>query len=518
MEIVLRIVEGPEKGQEFRFLESDNLLVGRKDPTSKAHVNLSPEDEYVSRHHFMIEVRPPNCLIRDQGSANGTFVKKKGSWERIQECAVEDGDQVRAGHTVFAVEMSRSEPAGVETKVDVRATGSETPRLTARMTRIESEPEMFCIRCQEPLSVAVSLEQASFRDRDFMCAKCRGEVDEEAARAAAARAATAQRCRSCDRDVTQVANADGRAAELSGAAYYLCRSCAEGSRKLRIDPIGGYLPLSELGKGGMGVVYKVWQEQTGRVAALKLMLPQAQAQRAQVLRFLREAMIMGEVRHPGVVLLFEAGRVGSSPFFVLELAMDGSLEKYVSRRGETLLQPAEAACLVAQSLDGLAFFHGRGFVHRDIKPENILLQERDGRIVPKLADFGLARSFEKHGGTVTRTGEAAGTFCYMPPEQLVSFKKCLPTVDIYAMGVALYYLLTARFPLEFPSPHEKAVRIRKDPVRMILEDPLTPVRDRRRDLPSPLCRVVDKAIAKEAGNRYQTAAEFQAALREAIAG
>jgi len=518
MEVVLRIIDGPEKGQEFRFGESDNLLVGRKDPTSKAHVNLGPEDEYVSRHHFMIEVRPPNCLIRDHGSANGTFVRRKGgsAWERVQERALEDGDEIKVGHTVLAVQIILPEPVGIATKIDLQSPGSDMPPLAAQLPRIDSQPEMFCIRCQEPLADAPSPDKATFRDADFMCSKCRRLVEAEAAKKLAAPAAAAYRCSGCNRDMTPSADADGRAADLADVALYLCASCADGACKVPRMLIGDYRPLSELGRGGMGVVYKALHQSTGRLVALKLMLPQAKTQGSLVVRFVREVCIMGELRHPGVLRLYEAGQHGRDPYFTSELATEGSMDKFVSPRGETLLQPVEAARLIAACLDGLGFFHERGYVHRDIKPENILMRKHDGKIVPKLADFGLARSYEKHGGTITRTGEAAGTLYYMPPEQLISFKRCHPPVDIYAMGVALYYLLTARFPLEFPPPYEKVVRVKKDPVRMILEDPARPIRDRRKDLPPRLCSVVDKAVAKEAKQRYQTAKEFQTALREAI--
>jgi len=102
--------------------------------------------------------------------------------------------------------------------------------------------------------------------------------------------------------------------------------------------------------------------------------------------------------------------------------------------------------------------HKRGFVHRDIKPTNILVRRIAGRWVPKLADFGLARSFEERGGTITKTGEVMGSMPFMPQEQIRNFKRSRPNVDIYAMGVTLYYLLTAHYPLGFPTPFDPPLK------------------------------------------------------------
>ena len=274
---------------------------------------------------------------------------------------------------------------------------------------------------------------------------------------------------------------------------------------------------------------------------------------------------MEDLRHPGLVRLIEARRQDENAFFVSEYVPDGNFEQFVSKEGQPLLAPVEAARLIADALDGLGFLHTRGYVHRDIKPRNILIRKTNGGMMPKLADFGLARSYERHGGTITKSGECAGTFMYMPPEQLLSFKESRPTVDVYAMGITLYYVLTASYPLDFPAPHElkqgkrllrgclrnrtkslsfavgapsgrdtgrrigiapggrsyKAKpRILKqalrDPVRMILEDPPRPTHERRPDLSTALCSVIDRAIAKESGERYPSVQEFQTALLRAI--
>lgn len=557
MEVILKVIEGPETGKEFRFAESENLLVGREDPTSKAGLQIGPEDRYISRNHFMIEVRPPNVMIRDFQSTNHTWLRRKGQekWEMIDEALVFDGDQIKVGHTILSIRIVEPEALGLATYFDSDQPAEVAEKAEGPLPEPEPEPEgliqqpapepaplmepspikkkaeksaILCIRCGAELEKEPMLPTGgSIQQELFMCAQCRRDVEAERKREQEARASAVYRCQHCGADVSKAASSDGLAAQFGETAVYLCRSCAERSAKLRMPPIGDYRPLSEIGRGGMGIVYKAWHMPTGRVAALKQMLPIPNADPTLIRRFYREVLINQQLVHPGLVRLFEAGLDGEHPYFVSEFVPDGNLNQFLSPEDRPLLQPAEAARLIAAALEGLEHVHQKGFVHRDIKPENILLRakgnesssEKSARsLQPKLADFGLARSYERHGGTITRKDEYAGTIFYMPAEQIIAFKYAKPPVDIYAMGVTLYYLLTGRFSLEFPSPYQlkRGARLKKDPIRMILEDQPIPVRRQRPDLPAGLCAVVDRAVAREVSQRYQTAGEFRAALLEAV--
>ncbi len=547
MEVILRVIDGPQVGKEYHFAEADNFLIGRMDKTSKADLQISDEDPFVSRNHFLIEVRPPNVMIRDFKSTNGTYVRHPGQtvWgAKIDETLVEDGDEIKIGHTILGVTVIRAEPVGLETRVesappavdvqeelreepppqpapDEKEPIREEPKKTPPPRKGKIAEEYLCIRCQTPLEKLPLLE-GSFHQDDFMCPKCKTEVAAEREREAAANAAVRYQCQNCGTDVTDTANRDGRAVELADVASYLCKACAERSAKLR-TVIGEYRVISELGHGGMGVVYKAWHTPTGRLVALKKMLPIARANDRLLRRFYREVLLNEQLIHPGVVRLYEAGLQGEDPYFVSEFVADGNLNQFMSPEDRPLLQPPDVVRLVADSLEGLDHIHKKGIVHRDLKPENILLRAKANgvtdfkaakRYQPKLADFGLSRSYERHGGTITRKDEYAGTIFYMPYEQILEFKEALPPVDIYAMGVTLYYLLTGSFSLEFPKPSQikRGVMPNKDPIRMILEDEPRPVRSQRPDLPFPLCAVVDRAVAKEAADRYQTATEFRAEL------
>ncbi|HEY5434878.1 MAG TPA: FHA domain-containing serine/threonine-protein kinase [Candidatus Limnocylindrales bacterium] len=498
--LVVRVEQGPRQGEELTFEESDNLIVGRDGPKCRAHLRLDPEDRYVSQNHFMLEIRPPNCRVRDLGSKNGTEVRRAGeqAWSRVdEEEELSSGDEVRVGETVLSIVLEMiGEPAR----------------------------QLQCIRCLAPLEDAVEPASGSisYRDVDFLCGRCRAEVEAERSRIPE----PAFRCSGvgCGKDVTKQANADGRAGELADVAEYLCEECAEQQRHIARTYIGGYLLLAELGFGGMGIVYRVWHPDTGRVAALKQLLRPLQVPPAKRQRFRREVALLQQLTHPGVTRLFEAGEDDDVPFFISEFVPDGHVGQFVSDDGEPLLSPEASARLMADALVGIAVVHEQGIVHRDLKPENVLLRRADGSLVPKVADFGLARSYEVHGGTITGTGEFGGTLAYLPPEQIVDFKGSKPSVDVYSAGVCLYYLLTGLYPLDFPTPWQMQHRtslvgggaLPNNPIDMALTDKRKPIQERRPDLPGRLAAVVDHAVARDTERRIQTAEQLRADLLAAV--
>ncbi len=544
MKIIMRVLEGPEAGKEYVFPtpeesgdEATNILVGRDDAECQAHWRLSPNDPTVSRAHLLLEIRPPNCYVQDNGSLNGIYLRRGEEPERrVQQEALQNGDRLRLGKTVVGFEIYAPIKTAVYTLPARETQFFESPREEARPAdkpsttppvvtqpqpaeplREPPDPEFYCVRCANRLTEPPK-EKPLMRILDFMCPSCR-EVVENERRLAEERSRQRHACSECGRDVTEMARSDGRAEELKEVALYLCPIC--GTRACQEREILGYRIIKRLGAGGMGEVYKVWHPRTGRLAALKKMHSLSRAEEHMVLRFQREIIIMQDLRHPNVVQLYETGRDGSLPVFVSEFVPGGDLSQFISDDGRPLLSPEEVVALIAESLVGLAYFHSKGYVHRDLKPENLLLKQMNGRRIPKLADFGLARSYEKHGGTITRTGEYSGTWMYMPPEQIFNFKRVKPSTDIYAMGVVAYFLLSGYWPLpDFPT----YVQIRsgevgllpRTPVQMVLQDRRMPLEERRPNLPRALCRVVNKAIAMKPEDRYQSAEEFRQALLEAM--
>lgn len=518
MEFKLLVIEGPQAGTEYRYSgnEADNILVGRDDVESEAKIRLSAEDRYISRSQFLLEFRPPNLLLRDPGSVNGTLLSRGGEpWRPVEEELLQDGDLIRIGYTNLRFEwvdqpVILREPE-LEAQPPVPPAPDETPKS------IHADNERYCIRCDRRLDHTLVLNPLEIRDLDFMCQECQKEISVERRSLARQPARQPVACTQCGADISQLAYADGRVEDLLGVVTYLCPACAEKLSPKGRQAIGEYWILKELGRGGMGVVYRAWHSTSGRVVALKQILPAVKMEPLQLQRFQREMSILQDLKHSHLTRLIASGSESGAPYFVLELVSGGNLDQFISPHGQPLLSPLQTCQVIADALLGLDYLHQHGYVHRDIKPENILFQRQDGSLLPKLVDFGLARSFEQHGGTLSRTGDCAGTLMYMPPEQITQFKRCQPPVDLYAMGVTLYYLLTGYYSLDFPSLREiqqrgAKFRLKKDPVRMILDDPPTLIHERRPDLPSAICTVVDRAVKKKAADRYPSAMSFRQAL------
>jgi len=533
----MKVLKGTGTGNVFTYSDAEltqdegltNILVGREDVESKAHWRLSKEDLYVSRTHFMLEIRPPNCLLRDPQSLNGTYLIRKGETEkRVDEVLLQDGDSLRIGHTLLGFEIE-SEQANKTIKNEVVPVEKLEPFVTYIIEpSARKSADLMCIRCGEKLESLPSMVDQNLRNLDFMCAKCRVIVERQLQAAAQKESGTVYRCggKDCSQEISTQADADGRAAELAEVCSYLCESCAWKAthQYYRDNPreINGYSILKQLGEGGMGEVFKVRHNQTGRVAALKRLKPIIKSDERQLRRFHREISMMQGLVHPHLVRLFEAGQEGDAPFFVSEFVTGGDFSQFIGDDGSPTLDHEQAVQYITDSLVGLEFFHQAKFVHRDLKPENLLLMRNEGLGIPKVADFGLGKCYEKYGGSTTRLGEFAGTWMYMPPEQITDFKYCRPPVDVYAMGVTLYYLLSGCSPLpNFPAPWEikqkpGQIRLQKDPIKIILYDARIPLADQAHGIPHRLCQVVDKALAMDAKQRYPSALALREALLEVV--
>lgn len=269
--------------------------------------------------------------------------------------------------------------------------------------------------------------------------------------------------------------------------------------------LGDYELLAEVGRGGMGVVYRARQATLDRVVALKLMHQTLSADPEYAARFLREARLAASLRHPGIVAIYDLGRLEGVPFFTMELVEGSSLDALLEDGPVAPARAAELVMIVAQSV---AHAHERGVVHRDLKPSNVLL-DLDGR--PKLADFGLAKDLSVHAPHgVTRPGFLIGTPAHMAPEQAAGDTSGQPAVDIYGLGALLYHLLTGCAPHSAPTL-EAIIR------QIIDEAPLAP-RTLVADVPAPIEAITLRCLAKRPESRYATARDVAAELERFLSG
>ncbi|MGI9042439.1 MAG: protein kinase domain-containing protein [Gemmatimonadales bacterium] len=255
----------------------------------------------------------------------------------------------------------------------------------------------------------------------------------------------------------------------------------------------------ELGRGGMGVVFRATDTTLDRPVAIKVVHPELATHQAITRRFLSEARTIARLRHPNVVAVHTAGTAGGLLYYVMDEVAGESLRQRLEREGR--LPAAEVARIVGDMAAALDAAGRAGVVHRDVKPENVLLDEGTGRAM--LADFGIARAMVPEGsGSTTGQGIAVGTPTYMSPEQAAG-EEIDNRSDLYSLGVVAYEMLAGHPPFQGSNRVVVSKHLAERPAAI----------DRvRADCPAPLAAAVMKALEKQPGERWQTGEELRQAL------
>ena len=261
------------------------------------------------------------------------------------------------------------------------------------------------------------------------------------------------------------------------------------------DITGNYEIVGVLGSGGMGKVYKVRNTLSDRFDAMKVLLPDLNINAELADRFLREIKVQARLNHPNIASLHTALHVDNQLLMIMELVEGNNLEEEI-RRGSISHQDAEA--FLIQILSALDYAHKNGVIHRDIKPANIILTP-SGQA--KLMDFGIARVAADR--SLTKTGIALGTLFYLSPEQIRGDGPDARS-DIYALGITFYEVLTGKRPIDGDSDYSIMTA-------HLEHVPQSPV-ELNPSVPPALAGLILRALAKSPGDRFQTAAEFLAAL------
>ena len=291
---------------------------------------------------------------------------------------------------------------------------------------------------------------------------------------------------------------------------FLCEDCRI---ELRRSPqaIPGYDTVKLLGRGGMGTVMLGRDQRTGRAVAIKTLLPEFAVSDKAMRRFMREIDVAAALKHKNIVDFIDRGTHNGVVYLVTEFVDGADASKLAEDQGGRLGYD-DAISIIAQALEALSFAHTQGYIHRDFKDQNILVAGQSPNLVAKLTDFGLAKSFTHSGMSgVTMAGEMAGTLAYMPPEQLRNFRDVKPQSDIYAVGMTAYSLLTGCLALDLSKNSSV-----NDTIRAIFEQPTIPLKQRAPHVPQPVCEIIDRALAKDPAQRWQSAGAMRNALMHSL--
>jgi tetratricopeptide (TPR) repeat protein/predicted Ser/Thr protein kinase len=267
---------------------------------------------------------------------------------------------------------------------------------------------------------------------------------------------------------------------------------------LRID--NRYEVLGELGRGGMGVVYKAADLKMDRVVAIKVLTAHVVGKEEYRERFLREARSVAKLQHPNIVVVHDYGDHAGSPYMAMEYVEGTPLDKLIaSGVNLSLIVKLDYIIQVAHALN---YAHQFGIIHRDVKPGNIMVLEGGQRV--KLLDFGIARA----GGAsmLSKSGLAMGTIYYMSPQQTKGQKDLDGRADIFSLGVVLYELLAGRLPWTGDSDYEVMSKI--------ISEPFPPLSHYLQNYPPEFDQVLERALSKEVNGRYQKAEELAVELAE----
>lgn len=454
MKIHLRVVEGPDLGRTFTFETRDRFILGRA-PTANFQI---ANDLFFSRHHLMLEVNPPNVLLQDLMSMNGTFVND----HKVEApTPLKDGDTIGGGKTRLRLELEEPRfavpapvsPVAAPAAVRAAAVPAQNRAPGARPADVGTKVSVRCLRC----GVATPNELPRLRAENMA---------------------------------------------------YFCDPC---QAVLVAEPklLPGYQVVRELGRGAMGAVYLAVHAVLGR-RALKMILPRAAMSQRMRDLFVREAASQAILDHPRIVRVHDFQETARGIFCMVMEFVEGTSAESLLETNPAGLEPRRAASIVVQALEGLAHAHGKGIVHRDIKDANLLVGHDDqGQLAVKLSDFGLAKSYETSGASgFTRTGDVAGTIPYMAPEQITDFKNVRPFADLYSMGATLYHLLANQPAYDF--------RRETDPLITILEEEIVPLQRRKPTIPPAIAMVAEHAMRKDPSRRFASANEMRAALIAAL--
>lgn len=457
--LTITVVREATQNEIHRFEGTQTVTVG-KDATC----DLVLSDRGVSRKHCRIAVVQSDWTVCDLGSTNGLKINGKSLVDVPPEAPVAlcNGDTIGVGLAVLKIEINAVTPDATEVL---------TPQSMAERAKPATELLEPKLVSAKRSVVASPLNHA----QTFL-------VQPEKSTAS-----------------PQKGSSTRSTTSPSGG-----RRGSSGSRQVTRQ-FRSYSLRKKIGVGGMGDVFLAIDNRSQATLAIKFLQPHAAQSPPERQRFLREMDIALKLKHRFLVECFECGEEAGRLFLTMAYCNGGNLSNFLVRTGK--LNVRRSVRLMYRLLAGVDAAHQQGIVHRDLKPSNILLhREADGLYVPKISDFGLAKSFLGAGESgMTLNGTVAGSWDYMPKEQVIDFRFVLPQSDVWSLGAIMYESVTN----QLPRPITKG----QDPIRTIIESKLVPIEKVQCDLPQAFRDFLSTALEVETKNRFRDAGEMRTALQ-----
>ena len=578
--IILEVTDGTDAGQKYEYTGTNRVFIGRQDDCG---IVLS--EKTVSRYHCILTINPPTVRLQDFGSLNGTYINgekigqrdRDKSWEEAKnevsrEFDLHDGDRIRLGKRCelkcsieqeiisdvtisdedlgpseeerIKIEKAEKEKAEREKAEREKAEREKAEREKAAKEKAEREKaEREKAEREKAAKEKAEREKAAKEKAEKEKAarekaekeKAEKEKAEKEKQKMQARGGGKKTCQGCGKPFVPKAEDNNlcpecladRAKILDGILAAILGDAMERKEPSKgASPVEGYDKVALLGKGGMGEVWKVRERSTGKILALKTMLPQVAADEKGKKMFLREASLCEQLNHKNVVKTYQTGCANGVFYILMDLCQGGSAQDLMERnRGRLSLNMA--TYIILQALTGLDYVHNldvsveirkkglwssgtkqveaHGLVHRDFKPGNIFLSDRSDHPVAMVADFGMAKAFETAGMTdMTSSGQASGTVAFMPRQQALDYRFSKPEVDVWAAAASYYYMLTGMPPKN----------LKPQPLlwQSLVQEPAVPIRKRNSAIPARIAEVIDRALVE----RPEIGCKTAAALRRDI--
>ena len=512
--ITIEIIKGEGAGQKFEYEDAERIFVGRQ-----ADCGIVLPEKTVSRYHCLLDINPPTVKLQDFGSLNGTFLndvkigqrERDKSWEEAsrdahKEYELHDGDVIGIGKKC-RLKCTVEEP-------DIMAISGAWDGTMPEADEDEENPAAYDGidlmgnegAAEESEAVPEGPIETAEKERSEAAA-----WSEEAKETSGKGQSEAEPEEVPEEEPEQ--NNPKHDEEMDKILGELLMAILGGKQERPVGPapVEGFDKIALLGKGGMGEVWKVRENKTGKLYALKTMLPQIAGDKKARDMFLREAKLTEFLDHENVVRTYKTGFSNNVYYILMDVCEGGSVDDLMKRYGGKL--PFNLATfIILQALEGLEYVHNvpvqaeivkrglfggrreklmdaKGLVHRDFKPGNIFLMDKSDHPVAKVADFGMAKAFQAAGfTTMSSEGMVKGTVPFMPRQQALDCRFAKPEVDVWAAAASYYYMLTGQFPKNF----RQGVNM----WQILVTESATPIRQRDPSVPERLAQVIDRALVE----------------------